>query len=59
MKSSVFDGELIGLTHTIIIFETKWWDIIICYFLFYFMGHLFWGRSVHIRIYFADTSGTV
>ena len=28
MKLSVFDGELIGLTHTIIIFEKKWWEIL-------------------------------
>ena len=27
MKSSVFDGELTGLTQTIIIFKKKWWDI--------------------------------
>ena len=48
MKYSVFDGELIGLTHTIIIFEKKWWDIFL-YLFCYFMGHFFiLGRPVHL-----------
>ena len=41
-----FDGELIGLTHTIIIFEKKWWDIFSIYF--YFMGHFF-GDALYLR----------
>ena len=36
VKWSVFDGKLIGLTHTIIIFERKmWWNIFCIYFLFH------------------------
>ena len=47
MKSSVFDGELLGLTHTIIILEKKWWDFLFFYFfIFLFHGTLFLGRPV-------------
>ena len=42
MKSSVFDGELIGLTHTILIFEENNGVIYIFIFIL-FHGTLFFG----------------
>ena len=43
-----------GLTHTMIIFEKKWWDIFL-FIYFYFMGHLFLGRPVYLITSQIDT----